>query len=111
MGARLVVSFGDTSHIYLHWGGEYADQIHETMDAFFADVAELSDRRLDDMPYLAAKLVVWAANRGRMDGAHPLAFLGVGVVSSDDWGDAHVQVSNGGTWKIVRELGDRRVQA
>jgi hypothetical protein len=109
MGARLVVTFANNidaepaAHVYLHWGGETAGEVAQTMQSFFDRIETLSDPRRDDMPYLAAKMVVWAADEHRR-GDDPLDFLSVGVVGSDDWGDAHVVVTSDG-WHIQRALG------
>lgn len=123
MGARLVVRFvdgteneqGDIPRVYLHWGGEYVEEINDTLTAFVASVRELDDTRLTDQIYLAAKLIVWAANKQTTspyrtkDGTepvHPLDFLSVGVVTSDDWGDGVVDLicDGSGTWKVTKAI-------
>jgi len=91
MGARLVVRFGQEENpprVYLHHGGEYSKDVKDTLYAFVAAVSQLEDRRASDPEYLAAKLLVWAANTDKREPHKALNFLSVGVVTSDGWGDA-----------------------
>ncbi len=97
MGARLVVKFGESDPcpmVYLHYGGEYERDVRNTLDEFFGELAKISDKRLGDPPYLAAKFVVWAACYPRHAS---LDFLGVGVVNDAGYGDAVCRVFCNGT--------------
>jgi hypothetical protein len=99
MGARLVVKFGNEEippRVYLHWGGEYVDDVKQTMDGFMSAAQMVRDSRLNDPSYLAARFLVWAVHE---QGAknNPLDFLSVGIVTADDWGDAVVTVPCEGT--------------
>lgn len=109
MGARLVVEFEDNYHasnpmVYLHWGGEQVAEIENTMEAFLADVNELSDNRLNDAAYLAAKFVVWSY---LADGRDGIDFIGIGIVTSPSVGDGHVIVNcttEPGTYRINKAI-------
>lgn len=67
--------------VYRHWDG-YPDGHGLDLFEFFAEVErQTRDTRFDDPTYLAAKLVVWLADK--FGEANQLDFLGVGVVTKD----------------------------
>jgi hypothetical protein len=98
MGARLVVAFCDERKrveacVYDHWAADNRADAQRCLEDFFEAVkAQCADTRFTDAPYLAAKFVVWRANRyaaseqkrsANPDEARPLNFLSVGVVTSE----------------------------
>lgn len=109
MGARLVVvceGEHDRPMVYLHWGGEYQEQIRQTLDEFISAVTNLADPRFHDPVYLAAKLVVWEARQSQR-GDNVLNFLSVGVVNDESWGDGVAVidcVKGDGSYKITKAI-------
>jgi len=88
MGARLTITFLDdtgepVSTIYDHSGGDNRADALKTWASFRADLDAISDQRLDDPSYLAAKYVVWAAQGYQRGIDSRLDFLGVGIVPAD----------------------------
>lgn len=66
--------------VYKHWDG-YPESIIPLLQDFFAELdTHVQDRRYNDPSYLAAKLVVYLADRTRDSNDHKLEFLDVGVV-------------------------------
>lgn len=86
MATRSVVDFvsGDqvVARVYRHWDG-YPDEAGADLLAFVEACRELPDSRLSDPSYLSAKFVVFLAAKFRGMDAHPLDFLGVGIVPGD----------------------------
>jgi len=94
MGASCVIQICEhyepevpVARIYLHWGGETFEDVANTLRTFALVNEGSPDPRWTDAPYLAARLLVWAASDSRILGAHDLDFLSVGIVNSDEWGD------------------------
>lgn len=86
MSTRCVINFcwgGEIfAKVYRHADG-YPDGVVPDLARFFADVeAQTADTRFGDPSYLAAKFVVWQADR-QHDSANALDFLGVGVILED----------------------------
>ena len=90
--------------IYRHCDG-YPEGLGEDLKLFLADVQAQTpgDTRFNDPSYLAAKFVVWQAEKYARDKARPLAFLSVGVVMHDP-GDIEYRYiltcSNGDTFGV-----------
>lgn len=91
MGARSTYTFtsdptpesaeDDYAHVYLHYGGESREECEQTMREFYEELTKLTDTRVSDPGYLAAKFVVWAASRSRYPKDAPeLEFLSVGIM-------------------------------
>jgi len=92
MSTRATVHFqygGKTEAIVYRHSDGYPEGLGEDLKEFFADVQkQTKDTRFDDPSYLAAKFVVWQADKyyayRKNKGEHkPLNFLGVGVVLED----------------------------
>ena len=91
MSTRCVVNFGYNDEveakIYRHSDG-YPEGVLPDLKTFFSDVKkQTQDTRFDDPTYLAAKFVVWQANKyayhykdGKRRRSKRLDFLSVGVV-------------------------------
>lgn len=100
MGARLVVKFGNDENppmVYLHHGGKYAEQVQETMSAFITELEKLSDKRLDDAPYLAAKFLAFHAHKYNST-LSPIDFLRIGIVTDEGYGDTVARMRCDGTF-------------
>lgn len=86
MATRSVVDFvqdGQTpARVYRHWDG-YPEEAGADLLAFVEACRELPDSRLYDPCYLSARFVVFLAAKFRGMDAHPLDFLGVGIVPTD----------------------------
>lgn len=93
MSTRATVHFADADGtraiVYRHSDG-YPEGLGNDLQEFLADVSKaLNDTRFNDPSYLAAKWVVWDAERhceyfhGLKNGTSRLGFLGVGIVLKD----------------------------
>ena len=68
--------------IYRHADG-YPEGLGEDLETFLQDIKDnVQDTRFNDPNYLAAKFVVWQAQRYTTD-EHPLDFLGIGIMLED----------------------------
>jgi len=82
-----MINFGHGSHIeariYRHCDG-YPKGVLPDLAAFFSDVERQTngDTRFDDPSYLAAKFVVWQANRNA-HGGPMLDFRSVGICAKE----------------------------
>lgn len=86
MSTRCNIHFdqeGETiANIYRHSDG-YPEAVLPDLQEFFAAVQEQTlDTRFSDPSYLAAKFVVWQAERFSRSG-RPLNFLSLGIVNED----------------------------
>ena len=85
MSTRATIHFQETGAtraiIYRHSDG-YPEGLGADLSLFFSELAaSVQDNRFDDPSYLAAKYVVWQADRYHRD--HPLNFLSLGVTLQD----------------------------
>ena len=103
MGTSAQVNFlnGDdsipTASLYFHFDG-YPENMEPFLQDFFNEVEEnVQDTRFGDASYLAAKLVVYAANiftqysyPASNPDKHRLDFLSLGIIPSSGYGTDYV---------------------
>ena len=69
------------ANVYVHYDGYPENRVPE-LNEFLADVkAKCKDTRFSDAEYLAAKFIVWYADKVKRD--NNLDFLGIGVCTED----------------------------
>lgn len=92
MATRSNIHFTDgdylAANIYVHYDGYPENRLPELQRFFEAVKQQCSDTRFSDPSYLAAKFIVWYANKQTQHvNQSPLNFLGIGPVIHDA-GDA-----------------------